>query len=280
MVPLADVATGLPCQAYFPGKAARFRSDGRLPFWARELFDEPGDEADGEEADEKRCHLAATFGNDGALTARESVDGDACDGFSGLKVASAKDAGAGDFKEFALSGSGAERGDFDAEFRDFSGDAERKEAIECLGGRVGGEVGYRLEAGGGRDDEHPAATPLDHSRNEEAREADDGFAVDAHLAEFLIGVAGGESAVLAEAGVVDEDVDNEAGTLSGGEDLLRRGWIVEVSDHDACLGAIGGEVGGEGFEAIAAARGQDEFCAVGGQLTREGRADSRAGPGD
>ena len=179
-----------------------------------------------------------------------------------------------------IAGSGTERSDFHAEARDFSGDAKGKEAVECLGSRVGGEVGNRLKARGGGQDKHPAAAALDHARNEETREANDSFAVDADLAEFLIGVAGGESAVLAEAGVVDENVDDESCALSGGEDLLGSSRIVEVGNDDARLGGLGGELGGEGFEAIAAARSEDKFCAVGGQLTREGRADSGAGPGD
>ena len=80
--------------------------------------------------------------------------------------------------------------------------------------------------------------------------------------------------------VVDENVDDESCALSGGEDLLGSSRIVEVGNDDARLGGLGGELGGEGFEAIAAARSEDKFCAVGGQLTREGRADSGAGPGD
>src|ERR1039458_4131991 len=153
--------------------------------WPSVPFDKPSDEADGQEAHEKRGSLAAPLGNDGALAACERVDGDAGDVFCRLQVAAAKDAGAGDLKELAFRSSGAERGNLHAEARDFGGDAEGKEAVECLGGRVGGEVGDRLKAGGGGEDKHPAATPLDHARNEETREANDGFAVDAYLAEFL-----------------------------------------------------------------------------------------------
>ena len=249
-------------------------------FWARELFDQCGDEIDRQEADKKRAEFAAQLGADGALAARERADGDASDILSGLQVAATEPASAGYFKEFALSGSGTERGDFHAEFRDFSGDAERKEAVECLGGRISGEIRDRLKAGAGGNDEHPAATPLDHARNEEMREADYGFAVDADHGGFLIGVAGGECAELTEAGVVDEDVDDEAGFLSGGEDLLRSGWVVEVGNDDSRVDMPSGEFGGEGLEAIAATRGEDEFCAACSQLAREGGTDSGAGPGD
>jgi hypothetical protein len=43
-------------------------------------------------------------------------------------------------------------------------------------------------------------------RHEKAREAHNGFAVDADLAQFLLDGAVGEGAMLAQAGVVDEDV--------------------------------------------------------------------------
>ena len=47
-------------------------------------------------------------------------------------------------------------------------------------------------------------------------------------------------AEVAEASVVDEDVDEEARALGGVEDLLRRGGIVEVGDDDAGLDTAGG----------------------------------------
>ena len=114
-----------------------------------------------------------------------------------------------------------------------------------------------------------AATPLHHARKKEPREAHNGLAIDADHAGFLFGLARAEFAVLAEAGVVDEDVDGEPGTLGRVVDLLRRGGIVEVRDDDAGFNALGGEFGGERFRALCAAGGQDEFCAAAREFTRE-----------
>ncbi len=78
------------------------------------------------------------------------------------------------------------------------------------------------------------------------------------------GIVGDECAVLTEAGVIDEDVDDEPCAFSCIEDLLRSRGIEEVGDHDARLNTFGGELGGESVKAIAAARCENEFCAAAG----------------
>ena len=89
-----------------------------------------------------------------------------------------------------------------------------------------------------------------------------------------------ERAELAEAGVVDENVDGDSGAFGRGEDLFRRGWIVQVGDDDAHLGSFGSEFGGKGFEPVPAAGGEDEFDAVARQFPRQCYADSRTGSSD
>ncbi len=88
-----------------------------------------------------------------------------------------------------------------------------------------------------------------------------------------------ECAVLAEAGVIDENVDDEPGAFGGAIDVLGREWIVQVRDHDAGFNVLRGELGGERFKALPAPRGEDEFCAPPRKLARQSHTDSRAGSG-
>ena len=69
-----------------------------------------------------------------------------------------------------------------------------------------------------------------------------------------------KSAILAEAGIVDEDIDREAGAFGGIVNLLRRGGVVEVGGDDADLGSLAAELGGQRLQTVFAARGEDELA--------------------
>ena len=86
-----------------------------------------------------------------------------------------------------------------------------------------------------------------------------------------------ECAELAEAGVVDEDVDFKACAFRGVVNFLRGGGIVEVGGDGANLSSLAGEFGGQSVEAILAARRENQFCAAGRQLPRQLRTDACAG---
>ena len=109
---------------------------------------------------------------------------------------------------------------------------------------------------------------------------DDSFAVDAHLAEFLISIVGENAPNWPRPALLMRMSTTRTGALGGGENLLRRGGIVEVGDDDTRFDFFGGEFGGEGLKAVKTARSEDEFCAAACQLTRESGADSGAGSGD
>jgi len=57
-----------------------------------------------------------------------------------------------------------------------------------------------------------------------------------------------ECTELAEAGVVDEDVDFEAGGLGCFVNLLRRSGIVEVGCNDPDICTLTRELGGQGID--------------------------------
>ena len=194
----------------------------------------------------------------------------------GLDATVLKGPRAGDPEEFALRGAGTEGSDFDAVARDLSSKAQCEEAVECLGRRVGGEVRQRLKARGGSKDEDPAAAALNHAGNKQPREVHHGLAVDANLREFLVNGTRVECAELAEAGVVDEDVDFETGAFRGLVDLSWGSGIVEVCGNDTDFCSLGRELCSQGIEAILAARRENYFCAAGCQLPGQFRADACA----
>ena len=182
--------------------------------------------------------------------------------------------------KLALRGAGAECGNLDAEAFDFCSKTEREDAVKGLGGGVGGDVRNGLKAGRGGDDENPSAAARDHGRNEESRDADDGFAVDAHLAQFLLFGTLVKTAVVAQAGVVDEDFD---GDTSGSKLIVNRvgrAGIVQIGRDYTYFRARAAQLGGKRFKPVASARGQNKIRAVAGQLPRQRRANARAGSCD
>ena len=155
-----------------------------------------------------------------------------------------------------------------------------EKAVEDLCGRIGSEVRDGLEAGGGSENQDPAALAFDHARNKQPRKPNHGLAIDAHLAQLLLDRALGEDAELAEAGVIHQDVDGKTNAFGSVEYLLRCGGIVEIRNHDADFGSLRGQLGGQGLQPLLAPRRENEFCAVAGQLPRQSRSNARAGPGD
>ena len=226
---------------------------GWVCLWPRCLLNDASDEVYRKEPNEKRGEPAAEVGENGALAARQGCNGLPGNLRRGLYTARFEDAGSGYVEEFAFRGAGAERGDFDAEARDLGGQSESEEAVEDLGGGVGGDVRDGLKAGCRSDNENPPAAALDHAWHKQAREPDDGLAVDADLAQFLLDGALIEGAELAEPGVVDQDVDGQTLALGVVVNLLWGGWIVEVGDNDADFSSFRRKLGGQGFQTVAAA---------------------------
>ena len=89
-----------------------------------------------------------------------------------------------------------------------------------------------------------------------------------------------ERAILAKAGVVDEDVDGKTRAFGGVVDLLRRGRIVEVGGDDPDLGPRGSKFLGQGIQAVLAAGGENQLCAATGEFTSQRDADPGAAAGD
>ncbi len=137
--------------------------------------------------------------------------------------------------------------------------------IENFCGGVGCDVRDGLKRGCGGDDENVAGFFLQHRLKEKMREADDGGAVDLHHFDLARAVGGGEFAVSAEAGVVDEQIDVEIFRAGESEDRVGRGGIGEICDADFGADVVfGGEVARECGEAIFAASCEHEICAGGG----------------
>ena len=78
-----------------------------------------------------------------------------------------------------------------------------------------------------------------------------------NLAHLLVDGVGLKRSVLAEAGIVDQNIDGEAGALGGIVKLLRRGRIVEVGDNRADFGSPGFQFPGEDIEPVFAACGEN-----------------------
>jgi hypothetical protein len=87
-------------------------------------------------------------------------------------------------------------------------------------------------------------------------------------------------AELAQARIVDEDIDAKAGAFCRVVDLLRRGGIVEVRDN-ADFGSLpASKLRRKGIEAVFAACRENELGAMRSQFARQRNPDACAGPGD
>src|SRR5205809_6342737 len=101
-------------------------------------------------------------------------------------------------------------------------------------------------------------------------EMKDGGAIDLNHVEEEALIDGGERAVGAEAGVVDEDIDVETTVSREGEDSFRRVGLGEIGGEDFGADFVGGgESLRERLQAIGAAGRQDEVCAAGSEFCGE-----------
>ncbi len=157
---------------------------------------------------------------------------------SGVDCIRRLNAVAPDIPKFAFGGTGTERRDFDAVTGDLCGESLREEAVEDFGGGIRIEIWDGLEACRRSHNHNPAAAALNHARDEEAREMHHRFAVDADLRELLLDGTEMKRAELAQACVIDEDVDGKSRAFSGIVNLLRRCGVVEVCNDDADFGSL------------------------------------------
>jgi hypothetical protein len=81
-------------------------------------------------------------------------------------------------------------------------------------------------------------------------------------------------------GVVDQDVDAAEGLDGAVEEALGGLEITDVDRGDERSAAGVGDLGGHALEAGAAARGEDDLAALGGEAARGGGAHAGRGPGD
>src|SRR5579875_2045817 len=176
---------------------------------AEDLLHQTGDGVAWQEAREEDRGRAGEGRQRFRLAGGEGEQAFTGDLFGGLRALEEVLSAAGDLAERRLGGAGAQRADVDAERADLRRERLAEKAVKGLGGRVGGHVRHGLEGRGGGDDHDVAAAALDHARQKQVRQVNDGGAVEIdHLAVPAWG-AFFKFPKIAEAGVVDEDVDGQ-----------------------------------------------------------------------
>ena len=128
---------------------------------------------------------------------------------------------AGGFLELGDGRAGAEGRDGDARAGGLVGESLGEREHVRLGRVVDGHQRAGLEGGRRGDVEDPAAAARQHAGEEELGQVRQGGDVDLDHLEFLVEGRGGEGAVDAEAGVVDQGVDGEVAVGQLPRDLLR-----------------------------------------------------------
>lgn len=248
---------------------------------AEAAFDGAGDEGAREDSLEEDEECAGSGRVGGGFSFGEIEEAAPDDGMGRDGVAEGAGVETCDLAEFGLGGSGAEGTDVDAVLADFRIEGFAEETVKGLGGGVGGHIGDGLEGCGGGEHHDVSAAALDHVREEEMGEMDDGGAVDGDHFPVPVWGAVVKLAEVAEAGVVDEDVDGDSGGFCGVVELLGRVGESEVGGEDADLdGEPGADAIGEGFEAIGAAGGEDEVSAGGGEVEGDVLSETCGGSGD
>jgi hypothetical protein len=113
------------------------------------------------------------------------------------------------------------------------------------------------------------------------RQVDDCGAVDLHHFDLSSAIGGGELAVSAEAGIVDEQIDVKIFLADESEDRVRGGWIGEIGDADFGADVVfGGEIARQRRQTILASCRQYKIRAGCGEFGGERNANSGAGARD
>ncbi len=92
----------------------------------------------------------------------------------------------------------------------------------------------------------------------------------------MLDIAFGEGAVLAQAGILNQNVHNQSGSRSRRKNLLGRGRFVQVRNHNAHFSSLGYQLGGQRFKPVPAARRENQFRAVTRQFPRQRHANTCA----
>ena len=220
-------------------------------------------------------------GDDHTFAGGEGAEAGAGNFFGGLLAALGAVGLASNVVELGGGRTRTEDADTDAQATDFFGEAFAEKQVECFGGSVGGDEGHGLKCGGGGDDEDIAVAALDHAREVEAREVDDGDDVYLHHFELAGQVGAVKVAVGTEAGVVDKQVEVYSLPRGEGEDFVGSGGAGEVGGAELDADVVQRlDVRGKLLESVAAACGEDKVSAASGELEGESSSDASAGAGD
>ena len=217
----------------------------------------PGDQAARYEALGLRAQIVAKARNDIAFASGQGFQAGSGDLLGGLLGPLQGEVllASGNVK-LRFSGARAERTNPDAVGLHFLGEALGEEQVEGFSGGVGADVGDGLEGGGRRENEDVAAMAGDHIGQKQAREMDNRRAVNLNHIEKPLRWSLRKFAILAEAGVIDEQVDGEA--LLPGEivNFRRRIRLGQIGDEGLSLDFMGvSQFASELAESIPAARG-------------------------
>ncbi len=195
-----------------------------------------------------------------------------------IGVAAGVGVGAADRLELGPGETGAQGGDHDAARPQFLVERLAERRHERFRRGVDGEVGSWLEAGDRARVEHPAPPAGGHRLDRGPGEGDDGRDVEADLGVEVVRRHGGERVGVAEAGVVDQEVDRALGVGQAGDDggdAVGRGEVGDEGlDRALCV------LAGEGGEPVAAAGDHDGGHAGRRELRRHRPADAARGAGD
>ena len=189
----------------------------------KHLCGDASDKAAGNEALALRAQVIAKAGDDVAFAGSESAEAGFGHFFCGFAAAAGVGRVAGEVMKFRLGSSRAKGANANTVWLHLFGKTFGQEEIKGFGCRVSGDIRDRLEGNRRGDDEHIAAPSNNHLRQEKAREVKYSGAVDLNHIEKALRVNGRKFAILAEAGIVDQEIDSKSLLLRELEDFVGSG---------------------------------------------------------
>ena len=247
-------------------QAAALQSVFSFLFGLEHVGGDFGDEAARDEAFAVGAEIVAEAGDDVAFAGGQGFQPGVGDFFGGFGVAFEFFL-AGNGVEFGFRRAGAESADADSVGFHFFGEAFGEEEIEGFCGGVSRNVGNGLEGSGGRENENIAASAGDHLRQVQTGQVHDRVTIHLDHIEQALRFNGMQFAVLAETGVINEQIDLDTFFFRESENFFRSIRIGQVRGEDLGGDFVScGQPARQFVEAILPPRCEYELCSAGCQF--------------